>query len=440
MKVTIRSNGVYSAKCANNLGTAVAKAVKKRRIMIATAVMLELQETQVKRDYKKKQYWVAPYLKDRQEHSFFHISIPKLTFEDSIHFHNYVFSATQLEELLTLVGPQLQKMNVIRECIGPKERLALTLRCDSMTSMLYQYLVRVNTTSNIIRETCKAIWDTLQPLVLPSALTETECLDVAQNFDDVTNFAHCIGAIDGKHVTIQCPNNTGSTYYNYKQSHSIVILGICDANYIFRFVDIGAYGRRSDGGIFGDSIIGSNFDCQRMNVPKPAAVEDGRILPFCLMRDKTFPLKSYLLRSYPRIGLTLMDDIFNYRLSCARRIIENTFGILASQWRVFRKPIIAQPETAKLIVQAMECLHNWLRKEDIGKNVYVPPNMIDEESEDLNSFQSGTWRIMKDGCAFQDITNYGTNTNARNCMKIRDEFRDYFCNEGSVPWQYNRHK
>lgn len=129
MKVTIRSNGVYSAKCANNLGTAVAKAVKKRRIMIATAVMLELQETQVKRDYKKKQYWVAPYLKDRQEHSFFHISIPKLTFEDSIHFHNYVFSATQLEELLTLVGPQLQKMNVIRECIGPKERLALTLRC-----------------------------------------------------------------------------------------------------------------------------------------------------------------------------------------------------------------------------------------------------------------------------------------------------------------------
>ncbi|KYN01655.1 Putative nuclease HARBI1 [Cyphomyrmex costatus] len=379
MKVTIRSNGVYSANCVNILGT-VATAVKKRRIMIATAIMLELQRRQVKRDYKKKQYWVAPYLKDRQEHSFFHVSIPKLTLENGIHFHNYFrMSATQLEELLTLVGPRLQKMNVIRECIGPKERLVLTLRYlasgDSMKSMSYQYLVGVSTTSNIIRDTCKAIWDILQPLVLPPVLTETEWLDIALDFDNVTNFVHCIGAIDGKHVTIQCPCNAGSTYYNYKQSHSIVLLGICDVNYIFRFVDIGAYGRRSDGGIFGDSIIGRNFDFQRMNVPKPTDVEGGRILPFCLVGDEAFPLKPYLLRPYSgRIGLTLMDDIFNYRLSRARRTIENTFGILASQWRVFRKSIIAQPETAKLIVQATVCLHNWLRKEDIGKNMYVFPN------------------------------------------------------------------
>lgn len=88
MKVTIRSNEVYSAKCAIILGTAVAKAVRKRRLMIATAVMLELQKTQKKRGYKKKQYWVAPYLKDRKEHSFFHVSIPKLTFEDSIRYYN----------------------------------------------------------------------------------------------------------------------------------------------------------------------------------------------------------------------------------------------------------------------------------------------------------------------------------------------------------------
>lgn len=59
MKVTIRSNKVYSAECANILGTAVARAIKKRRI-VTTAIMLELQKTQEKRHYKKKQYWVAP--------------------------------------------------------------------------------------------------------------------------------------------------------------------------------------------------------------------------------------------------------------------------------------------------------------------------------------------------------------------------------------------
>ncbi|XP_018375723.1 PREDICTED: uncharacterized protein LOC108769313 [Trachymyrmex cornetzi] len=129
-----------------------------------------------------------------------------------------------------------------------------------------------------------------------------------------------------------------------RKSHSIVLMAICDANYIIRCVDIGAYGRRSDGDIFKDSAIGKAFE-DRINIPQPAAIkEGGLILPYCLVGDEAFPLKSYLLRPYPgRGGLTPEQDIYNYRLSHARRIIENTFGIIASQWRVYRKPIIASP-------------------------------------------------------------------------------------------------
>ena len=132
-------------------------------------------------------------------------------------------------------------------------------------------------------------------------------------------------------ILFQCPNNVGSTYYNYKHAHSVVLMAICDAQYIFRFVDIGAYGRRSDGGIFSNSVIGKNFNANRMNVPKPSAVAEGRILPYCLVGDEAFLLKPYLLRPYPGRGLTPKQDVYNYRLSRARRTIENTFGILVSQ-------------------------------------------------------------------------------------------------------------
>lgn len=34
------------------------------------------------------------------------------------------------------------------------------------------------------------------------------------------------------------------------------------------------------------------------------------------------------------------NRIFNYRLSRARRVVENVFGLIPSVFRVFRKPIL----------------------------------------------------------------------------------------------------
>lgn len=58
--------------------------------------------------------------------------------------------------------------------------------------------------------------------------SETEWLEIAKGFEEKLNFPHCIGALDGKHIQIQAPANSGSFYYNYKGTHSIVLLALVD--------------------------------------------------------------------------------------------------------------------------------------------------------------------------------------------------------------------
>lgn len=66
---------------------------------------------------------------------------------------------------------------------------------------------------------------------------------VADGFQKRWNFGNCLGAIDGKHVAIKCPNKGGSFFFNYKGFHSTVLMALVDAEYRFLWVDMGANGR-----------------------------------------------------------------------------------------------------------------------------------------------------------------------------------------------------
>jgi len=88
------------------------------------------------------------------------------------------------------------------------------------------------------------------------------------------------------------------------------------------------------------------------------------------------------MKPYPGKQLDETQRIFNYRLSRARRTIENAFGILSAKWRIFRKPLRANVDLAEKIVKATVCLHNYLRLTENAN--YIPSGFVDCEDGNGN--------------------------------------------------------
>ena len=81
------------------------------------------------------------------------------------------------------------------------------------------------------------------PLYVKAPSTEREWKDVSDQFECLWNFPHCVGAIDGKHIVVQAPPNSGSTFFNYKGTHSVVLMAACaDAHYRLILIDVGDTG------------------------------------------------------------------------------------------------------------------------------------------------------------------------------------------------------
>ena len=103
-------------------------------------------------------------------------------------------------------------------------------------------------------------------------------------------------------------------------------------------------------------------------------------LPYYLVGDDAFALSTRLMKPIARLGGVInfvFDVIFNYRVSRARNTVENTFGILTTRFRIFRRQLDMEPEGSHLLIMACCCLHNYLMTEQ--GHSYVAPSYVDRE-------------------------------------------------------------
>ena len=127
----------------------------------------------------------------------------------------------------------------------------------------------------------------------------------------------------------------------------------------------------------------------------------------------------------------MTDDerIFNYRLSRARCVVENVFGILANRFQVLLTTMNHALSTVRLIVTVCMCLHNLMRM----RYPSLQNHQLDHEDANCNHVP-GRWR---QGQNLQDTINIrGPNIDNRTGKHQRNLLR-HWCNSvaSSVPLQ-----
>ena len=130
-------------------------------------------------------------------------------------------------------------------------------------------------------------------------------------------------------------------------------MALVGADYRFIYVDAGAAGRCGDAGVFNQSSLKKCMDLKTLNFPKEGNLPgDDKVCHYHIIGDDAFPLRNDIMKPFSYRSLEHSVKIFNYRLSRARRVVENAFGILANRFRVFLTTISLDPVHIDYIILA----------------------------------------------------------------------------------------
>ncbi|KAJ8893744.1 hypothetical protein PR048_006344 [Dryococelus australis] len=123
---------------------------------------------------------------------------------------------------------------------------------------------------------------------------------------------------------------------------------VVDENYCFKNVSTRYQGRLSGGGVFANCQFKKMFHSSNLNLPA-ARYFPGRnsLTRYVFIANDAFPLLPNIMKQYPGIhDKGSSERVYNGRLSGARTVVENVFGISSVVFSVFRKPMLLEPDKA----------------------------------------------------------------------------------------------
>ena len=158
--------------------------------------------------------------------------MPMHHLDDAMAYTNFIQMPPELyQELEQRITPEFQRdRTLMRDPLSPGVKLAVTLRHlatgDSYTILQYALKMASPTIEKFVPEVCDSITRAYRDQVMRCPTLPEDWLLVESVFRWRWNFPHALGALDGRHIPIRCPQGESSLFCNSKGRHSIVLLAL----------------------------------------------------------------------------------------------------------------------------------------------------------------------------------------------------------------------
>ncbi|XP_067654467.1 uncharacterized protein [Haliotis asinina] len=322
-------------------------------------------------------------------------------------------SRAMFQRICEMLHPYIKKDCPIRDALTTEHRIAVTIYYLA-TTVEYRTVgnlfgIHRSTVCCVVHEVCYAICTH----VFPDAVkfpTGTELKKVISGFQKKWRFPNCGGAIDATHIPIIAPQQFHADYVNRKGWYSVILQAVCDDKYKFTDVCIGWPGRVHDARVFSNSAFKASADAGRILPQSPewkkrVGTADNVVdMPVVIIADPAYRMShdQWLLKPYSNRG-TLSDEksYFNFRLSSARMVIENTFGRFKGRWRRFMRRIDLDVDFVPTVVVAAVAVHNMCESDHMFNPDWLDEVEVHADDQGPQGQEDTTGSAVRDALALQ---------------------------------------
>ncbi|CAM5142436.1 unnamed protein product [Natator depressus] len=276
--------------------------------------------------------------------------------DDSQWLRNFRMRKGTFMELCDLLSLALKRTNTkMRAALTVEKQVAIALwklaMPDSYRSVGNQFGVGKSTVEAAVMQVANAIKD----LLISRVVTLGNVQVIVDGFAAM-GFPNCGGALDRTHIPILAPEHQASEYINRKGYSSIVLQALVDHKGCFTNINVGWPGKVHDARIFRNSGLfqklqeGTLFPDQKITI---GDVE----MPIVILGDPAYPLMPWLMKLYTG-SLDSSQELFNYKLSKCRMVVECAFGCLKARWCSLLTWLDVSKTNISTVITACCALHN----------------------------------------------------------------------------------